>query len=123
MADLPKKRIIVAEDDRAISEVITIILQEANYTVTVSQQYDEILQLIKSRQADLLLLDISLSGKNGAELCQLVKKDPETKDVPIIMLSANSDIDTIAKSAGANDALQKPFDISALLEKVKYYLP
>ncbi len=114
--------IIVAEDDKAIIDVITIILQEEGYRTISVQQYDQLRKMLVQEPASLLLLDLWLTGENGSEICLALKQDPKTRDMPIIILSAHQQVEAIAKSAGADDVLQKPFDIDELIAKVKQHI-
>jgi CheY-like chemotaxis protein len=70
------------------------------------------------RQPDLLLLDIWMSGLDGREICKALKLQDHTKHIPIILVSANRDTEQIAHDAGADDFLNKPFDMDDLLRKV-----
>jgi DNA-binding response OmpR family regulator len=117
-----KKNIIIAEDDSAISEVLTIVLQEAGYSVHLVSSYDEILPMVGKKHVGLVLLDVWFNGKNSADLCKQIKLNPTTKNIPVIILSASSELETIAKQVHADDVLAKPFEIDALVEKVKNYL-
>jgi CheY-like chemotaxis protein len=71
---------------------------------------------------DLLLLDMWMSGEDGREICRYLKKEAETKHIPIIMISAGRDIKEAAKEAGADDFLAKPFEFDDLLKLVKKYI-
>ncbi len=76
------------------------------------------MDLIKTQQPDLLILDIWMSGTNGRDICKKLKKSKITENIPIIMISANPDTPLISKKCGANDYIFKPFDVYALLEKI-----
>ena len=116
------KKIIIAEDDHAISEVLTIILQEAGYETTVMTTYKDIFSALQSHSYDLLLLDIWLSGEDGAEICKKLKDDKGIQDIPIILLSANEHIYEVAKKVHADDVVQKPFDVDNLVLTVRKHL-
>jgi CheY-like chemotaxis protein len=70
---------------------------------------------------DLLLLDIWMSGQDGRDICKYLKKNPTTKNIPIILVSASRDIMQSAKNAGADDFIAKPFEMETLLDKVRHY--
>lgn len=114
--------IVIAEDDKSIAEVMTIILQGEGYTVELVEDYDKILSFLKLSGCGLLFLDLSLSGQNGADICKKVKAHNATKNIPVVILSANADVEIIASSAGANDVLKKPFDIEDLIGIAKKYI-
>lgn len=115
-------KIVVAEDDVAIADVIKIVLQEAGYTVNIVNSFDHILPAITGKSTGLLLLDVWFAGKNGSELCMRIKKSPQTKHIPVIILSASSDVEEIARKVHADDVLQKPFEIDELLSVVEKHI-
>jgi DNA-binding response OmpR family regulator len=111
--------IILVEDDDAIAEVITIILQEAGYSVLQVASVDDIFIKVKSGGVCLLLLDVWFSGKNLTDIGKSIKENSTTKHIPIILSSASPNIHEIAQIIGVDDVLQKPFDIEVLMRKVK----
>ena len=115
-----KRKILVADDDPAILEVISLILEDAGYEVKTTVD-GQTVQLAQEYVPDLILLDLWMSGMDGRNICKNLKDDKSTKHIPIIMISANKDTEKIAKEAGANDFLAKPFDMKDLLYKVAVY--
>lgn len=111
------KKILVADDDRAILEVMRMILELEGYEVKTTQDGSRVKDL-SLQSPDLLLLDIGLSGYDGKEICLALKASKKTKHMPIILVSANKDITRIAKEAGADGFLIKPFDLKDLLSMV-----
>ena len=71
---------------------------------------------------DLLLLDIWMAGVDGRDICIHLKNQRLTKHIPIIMISANQDTKEIAREAGADDFIAKPFDMNNLLAKITQYI-
>ncbi|MDQ3098307.1 MAG: response regulator [bacterium] len=116
-----KKRVLVADDDTAILHVLTLMLEDAGYEVT-STVDGETVQKVLSELPDLILLDIWMSGVDGRDICKQLKSNKKTKHIPIIMISANKDTRDIAKEAGADDFIPKPFEMSDLLTIVKKYV-
>ncbi len=114
---MPKK-ILVADDDPAILEVIALILEFEGYEVNTTADGDNLRQ-IKKELPDVILLDIWMSGVDGRDVCADLKKNPATKDIPIIMISANKDASQIAQQCGADDFIAKPFEMDELLSKVQ----
>src|SRR5690348_9426088 len=96
------KKILVADDDPAIVESTTLILEEFGYDVDSTVDGQTIYKMEKD-YPDLLLLDIWMSGEDGREICKYLKKSALTKHIPIIMVSASRDIQNSAKEAGADD--------------------
>ena len=119
MNNKPKK-VLVADDDPSILEVIELMLTEEGYEVVTAVDGEAIYKMEKD-YPDLMLLDIWMSGMDGRDICRHVKSQELTKDIPVIMVSANKDTETISKEAGADDFLAKPFEMDDLLAKVKYY--
>lgn len=115
------KNIILVEDDLDIQEIITIILTRAGYHITT---YSNGKELINSNiePVDIIILDKQLPGMDGLDVLKRLKTLEESKDIPIIMLSADPNIKTLAKEAGANDSIEKPFKIAELREMVSKYI-
>jgi DNA-binding response OmpR family regulator len=112
------KSILIVEDDDSILDVLRIILNNAGYkTILYSDGRGVISGQFES--PDLFLLDKQLSGLDGLDICKHLKENPRTKDIPIIMVSANPQIATLSIEAGANDYIEKPFTIELLLRKVR----
>ncbi|MGH7203501.1 MAG: response regulator [Candidatus Levyibacteriota bacterium] len=112
------KRILVADDDPAILDAMRMILELEGYDVDTTVNGETIYKMEKDYPS-VLLLDIWMSGQDGREICKFLKNDPLTQKIPIIMVSASHDIMKSAKEAGADDFLEKPFEIEELLETVK----
>jgi DNA-binding response OmpR family regulator len=116
-----KKKIMVADDDSAIVDALTLILEDAGYEV-ISETNGKTVPTIFAQKPDLVLLDIWMSGVNGRDICIKLKRNDKTKNIPVIMISANRDTEQIAKEAGANDFIAKPFQMDSLLNKVKAFV-
>ena len=120
--DAVGKRILIIEDDPDILEILGIIFQEEGYEVILSETGDEtaIIHLIIP---DIVLLDVRLerSAKNGDVLCAELKSQPATHQLPVLLLSAERDIKQICVECGANGYIAKPFDITALVLKVRQF--
>ncbi len=113
-----RKKILIADDDPAILEVLTIFLEEVGYEVETTQD-GHTLQAFAHGYPDLLLLDIWMSGVNGRDLCRALKSQEQTRNLPILLISANRDMERIARDAGADDFIAKPFDLDKLLNKIE----
>ena len=115
-----KKKVLVADDDPAILEAITLILEDSGYDVkTTVNGYTE--KLAQKYLPDLILLDLWMAGVNGSNICKGLKSNTLTRHIPIIMISANKDTQRIAEEAGADGFLAKPFDMKDLLSTVATY--
>jgi DNA-binding response OmpR family regulator len=115
------KRILVADDDPGIGDMLREMLEEAGYDVEI-QADGHALQQMAEPFPDLLFLDIRLSGTDGQSICHSLKSQEATHALPIILLSAHKDTRQIARDAGADDYLAKPFEMDDLLALVAKYL-
>jgi CheY-like chemotaxis protein len=109
-------RILLIEDDEAVRNVI----QEAltNYTVIATEDTNNILGLIDEHKPDLVLMDYILPNINGGELCHQIKVNPSTANLPVIIISGYPRVLYSLGSYGCDAILEKPFDLSKLLETV-----
>lgn len=117
-----QKHIFVAEDDPDILEVLQIILSMNGYQVTSVSRGDEVMAAVKKSRPDLVMMDIWMPGRDGTENAKEIKAEPELQHLPVILLSAVSDIETIASSVKAEAFVKKPFDIDELMAVIKKFL-
>lgn len=115
-----QKKIFVVDDDPSILEVMTIVLEDKGYdvsSISTGPQFFELLK--KGPHPDLIFLDLWISGSEGTEITKQLKADKKTKDIPVIIVSALNDLETICEDAGADGFLEKPFEIENLLSLVE----
>ena len=115
------KRILIADDDPGITEMLQQMLEEAGYDVDIEAD-GKVVQQMREPLPDLLFLDIRLSGTDGRTICQRLKSQAATRKLPIIIFSAHKDMRQMAIEAGADDYLAKPFEMTDLLTLVAKYL-
>ena len=113
-----KKTILVVDDDVAILDIVTQMLQDAGYNTLNALDGDSAIAMI-NKKPDLVLLDMWMSGTDGRDVCLYIKKNPKTKHIPVIISSANNDTKNISEEIGADDYLAKPFEMEELLNKIK----
>ena len=116
------KRVLVIEDDKDITEAIRYNLEkEKGFSVLAAYTGDEGVNLAFQVKPHLIILDIGLPGLNGYEVCRMLKRDAETRDIPIVMLTARvSESDKVlGLELGADDYLTKPFGIRELIARVR----
>ena len=121
---MPKSLIVVIEDERDIQDMIAYNLQREGYEVVTAERGDEGLALVQDKRPDLIILDLMLPGLDGLSVCQSIRLDTTTQEIPIIVLSAKSeeaDI-VIGLGLGADDYIPKPFSPKELLARVKAIL-
>jgi two-component system, OmpR family, phosphate regulon response regulator PhoB len=119
------KKILVIEDDKDIRDTIVYILQEEKFEVIASED-SKILKSIDTIKPDLVLLDNWLtdwkSDANGQQLSKELKTNANTSHIPVIIISAVSNIKEIAEAGQADGYLRKPFDLNELVDVVKKHL-
>jgi DNA-binding response OmpR family regulator len=116
------KRVLVIDDDKAILEAVGSILKYEDYDVRTTVTPENINDDIDEFNPDLILLDINLGSFNGLQICRTLKGNPQTKSIPVIILSADDSIFDAIQIFGADDIILKPLDLNILLETVGKYL-
>lgn len=114
------KKILIADDEPDILEIIQFNLQAEGYDVATAKNGDEAFEKARSFQPDLIMLDVMMPGKTGLEVCDLLRMNPAFKETLIVFLTALSDEGTEIKGleSGADDYLTKPISPKVLLSKV-----
>ncbi|MEN9894462.1 MAG: hypothetical protein RIR97_314 [Pseudomonadota bacterium] len=117
-------RIAVIEDEEALSVLLRYNLESEGYDVDVILRGDEAEMRLEERLPDLLILDWMLPGVSGIELCRRLRMKPETKRLPIIMLTARGEESERIRglATGADDYVVKPFSTAELMARVKAML-
>jgi len=118
---MPRKKVLLAEDDASLSEVVKYNLVKNDYDVITAADGIQALEKARSEHPDLLVLDVMLPGMDGMEVCRIIRNETS---VPIIMLTARDDeVDKIlGLELGADDYVTKPFSMRELLARVKAVL-
>ena len=117
-------RILVVDDEKDIVDLVTYNLEQEKFSVIKAYDGESALDLVKTKSPDLIVLDLMLPGIRGIEVCRLIRKNPETELVPIIMLTARSDqVDKIIGfELGADDYITKPFNVKELIARIRAIL-
>ncbi|MTI81371.1 MAG: response regulator transcription factor [Firmicutes bacterium] len=114
-------KIVIVDDESNIIELVKFNLEREGYQVLAATNGDEALELVRRELPDLIVLDVMLPGTDGISVCRQINYNPETKNIPIIMLSARSEeVDKIlGLEMGADDYMTKPFSPRELVARVK----
>lgn len=112
-----KKKILICDDDAEILTICTYVLERQGYEVFTSQHCNDIVDIVKRISPDVILMDNWIPDAGGVVASQTIKRHDDVHHIPIIYFSANNDIRELARLAGADAFLSKPFDLSQL-EKV-----
>jgi len=117
-------RILVAEDEPDIRELVAFILRFAGYEVNTAVNGEEAIQLATQSIPDLILLDVRMPRMSGYDVCRALKANTVVKDVPIVFLSAKGQVREIMAGieVGAEEYLLKPFAPDQLTERVRAIL-
>jgi len=117
-------RILIAEDEPDIRELVAFTLRFAGHEVTATSNGEEALNQASVMIPDLILMDVRMPRMTGYDACRAMKADPELRDIPVVFLSAkgqDSEIQT-GLAAGAEEYLLKPFAPDQLTERVRAIL-
>ncbi len=121
---MAKERILVVDDEEDILELVRYNLTKENFQVICATTGEEALDKLKKESFDLILLDLMLPGRDGLDTCRIIKRSPETSQIPIMMITAKSeDTDVVlGLELGADDYVTKPFSPRVLLARIKAIL-
>lgn len=119
-----QSQILVVDDNPQNLQVVGGLLSREGYELAIALSGQEALDYLSSKKTDLILLDIMMPGMDGYEVCRQLQRNPATRDIPVIFLTANSGVDQVAKGfeEGAVDYVTKPFNSTELLARIKTHL-
>jgi len=114
-------RVLIIEDERALTEVVVFNLEKEGYEVIVAHDGQEGLRKAQTQLPDLILLDLMLPILGGLDVCRELRAGERTRDIPIVMLTAKAEEtdQLVGFSLGADDYVTKPFSIKVLLQRIK----
>ena len=114
------RRLLIADDESGIRRLVRMTLENEAYEIMEASDGDEALALARGHSPALMLLDINMPRRSGLDVCRTLKKDPATRDIAVVMLTAHALVSEQeeALAAGADDYFTKPFSPVALLRKV-----
>jgi len=117
-------KILVADDERVNVEFFELMLSKLGFSVVAAYDGEEVLKKLEDFRPDLILLDLLMPRLNGLRVIEKLKKDDSTKDIPIIVLSAVSDVDKKVDllELGIDDYIIKPFNFIEILARIRSVL-
>lgn len=115
-------RILIVEDQEDVAQLIDVVLKNEGYTVAIARDGAQGLMLARDWKPDLILMDIMLPGVDGGKLISRLRKEPETRNLPIVAMSASRTLRDRTPELEADALLAKPFDVDALLVQVQFLL-
>ena len=121
---MAKQKILIVEDEESLLKLESILLTSKGYDVRGVSNGQLALDAIEEEPPDLVLLDIMLPEIDGFEVCQRIKDNPETKDIPVIMLTAKKSREDMARGekVGADWYITKPFKSAMVIETIQRFL-
>ncbi len=121
-----KKKVMIVEDDTVLANALSLALQNEGYELSLATDGEEAERMIKQEKPDLILLDLLLPIKNGFEVLKVMRQNPDTKDISVIILTNFEQETSIneGKKLGAKDYIVKAnVDIQDVPALVKKHLP
>ncbi|MCB0327066.1 MAG: response regulator transcription factor [Bdellovibrionales bacterium] len=119
-----KRHILLVEDDPDLSEIVSYNLGKNGYAVSQVSSGKRACEISREKTLDLVLLDLMLPDFGGLEVCQFLRMNEETRNLPILMITAKDEEEDVVEGlqAGADDYVTKPFRISELLARVEAFM-
>ncbi|HEY4785580.1 MAG TPA: response regulator, partial [Bacteroidales bacterium] len=122
--DNKKDLILIVDDNLKNLEVLTKILKEEGFLISLAQDGGEALDQLNNITPDLILLDIMMPEMNGLEVCRRIKQNDKLKEIPVIFVTAKNQTEDLVEGfkAGGVDYISKPFQRDELLVRIKNHL-
>lgn len=118
---MSKPRVLIIEDERALTEVLSYNLEREGYEVVVCHDGREGLRKAQVQLPDLIILDLMLPGMDGLQVCRELRSGEQTRQIPILILTARAEEtdQVVGFTLGADDYVTKPFSVKVLLQRIK----
>ena len=118
------KKILIVDDEQDIVESLKFVLEVSGFVCYTAFNGEDGLKLAKEIMPDLIILDVMMPKINGYKISRLLKYDSKYKDIPIIMVTARSQMEDkmIGEETGVNEYITKPFELDQIVKKVEEYL-
>ncbi len=116
------KKLLIVDDSAVLLEIMKSLLEGLGYAVRTLPGADKLYETIMQYRPHLLILDILLGTDDGRDICRKLRKDVSTRDMSVLVFSASPKYLENYRRYGANDYMEKPFDIKELVEKIRFLL-
>jgi DNA-binding response OmpR family regulator len=116
------KKILVLDDDVDILVLMQMTLKMHDFSVEAISRWQDIDSSISKFNPDLIILDVSLNGADGRDICKRIKQSTKTGHIPVILFSANAEMGNNIKEVKAEAFIAKPYELSHLLKTIKSHL-
>lgn len=116
-----KKTVLIIEDEPVIAEMISMILEDEGFDVISLSDTGWATYKLSAKTVDIVMLDLGLKGEGGESICKYIKTNDDLKNIPVILVSGNQDIELIKEKCGADDLIRKPFELNHFISKVHAY--
>ncbi|OEU57841.1 MAG: two-component system response regulator [Desulfuromonadales bacterium C00003096] len=122
---MEKNMILIVEDEESLLRLASILLISKGYDVIGASNGQQALDAVLTHRPDLVLLDIMLPEIDGFEVCSRIKSNPETEEIPVIMVTAKKTGEDMARgeAVGADWYITKPFKSAMVIETIQRFLP
>lgn len=121
-AEIARPTLLIVDDETAIREVLRYLFQLRGFAVLEAEDGETAEQLLRTMPVDLVILDLVMPGVSGEEVLQSIRQRPDTKNLPVIILSARPDADKLSAAQLAQVVVYKPFDLLELEALVRRLL-
>ena len=118
------KQILLVDDTETVLMFEKMMLRSTGFRLVTAKDGVQAIEEVKKAPPDLILLDIMMPNKDGVETCRWLKESPETKEIPVVMVTTKSEPEMVERAfrAGCDDYITKPLDKMELLAKINTYL-
>lgn len=113
------KRILIIDDSKVLLDVMTKFLELKDYRVKTLTSCDQLIGAVNEFDPDIIIIDVFLAGEDGREVCQKLRNNEQLKHLCILLSSGSAEVLKNYKDYGADDFIEKPFDITDLLRKIE----
>ncbi len=112
------KKILICDDDEGILDMLEMVFEDSPYTIIAEQNSLNVKGIVEKQSPDLVVLDLWMPVLSGDQVLQMLRKNPGTREIPVIIISASREGRQIASNAGATGYISKPFDFQELMNMV-----